>query len=126
MADYVSEARAQANMTASQLDDLLGFEQGFIKKIEAGEVDLKAYPPEACLGHRRLHSDAARNDPGCSGAGSRSNERELRVEIGLKVLVGLAGVRSLDGEVVRYKRLERLSSRRRLDTFIRMHAQISF
>jgi len=46
---YVQEVRPQAKLTPAQLDDLLGYEQGFVEKVESGAVDLKDYPLELAM-----------------------------------------------------------------------------
>jgi transcriptional regulator with XRE-family HTH domain len=54
---YVQEVRKGAKLTPTQLDDLLGYEQGFVEKVEAGAVDLRDYPLELALDiAERTHS----------------------------------------------------------------------
>ena len=49
VAEHVHLARQQARLTGTQLDELLGYESGFVEKIESGTVDLKQYPLELAL-----------------------------------------------------------------------------
>lgn len=46
---YVSRVRLQAKLTRTQLDDLLGYEQGFVESVELGFVDLKDYPLDLAI-----------------------------------------------------------------------------
>ncbi len=49
LSTYVQEVRLRAKLAATRLDDLLGYEQGFIERVEAGAVDLREYPLELAM-----------------------------------------------------------------------------
>jgi DNA-binding XRE family transcriptional regulator len=49
LSGYVQEVRLRAELTLTQLDDLLGYERGFVEKVETGAVDLRNYPLELAL-----------------------------------------------------------------------------
>lgn len=60
LSSYVQEVRLQAKLTPELLDDLLGYEQGFVEKVESGIVDLKDYPLELAMDiANRTHSSRA-------------------------------------------------------------------
>lgn len=46
LSGYVQQIRRLAELTPTQLDDLLGYERGFVEKVETGAVDLRNYPLE--------------------------------------------------------------------------------
>ena len=49
LSEYVQQVRRLAELTPTQLDDLLGYERGFVERVETGAVDLRNYPLELAL-----------------------------------------------------------------------------
>lgn len=47
--NYIRTIRLREALTPEQLDDRVGYEHGFIEKVEAGMVDLKEYPLELTM-----------------------------------------------------------------------------
>ena len=47
--EYVRAIRMAAQISEEALDDLLGYENGFIRQVEAGQIDLTSYPLELAL-----------------------------------------------------------------------------
>jgi hypothetical protein len=47
--EYVRTIRVAAQVSEETLDDLLGYENGFIRQVEAGQIDLTSYPLELSL-----------------------------------------------------------------------------
>lgn len=46
---HIQRARSRAGLTARQLNDILGYEDGFIEKVESELIDIAAYPLELIL-----------------------------------------------------------------------------
>ena len=46
---YVGMIREAAQLTPGELDEKIGYEAGFIRRVESGSVDLLAYPVELAL-----------------------------------------------------------------------------
>lgn len=49
LATHVCNVRTRAKLTSLQLDDLIGYEDGFIEKVESGAVALTEYPLELLM-----------------------------------------------------------------------------
>ena len=46
---YVGMIREAAQLTPGELDEKIGYEAGFIRRVESGSVDLLAYPVKLAL-----------------------------------------------------------------------------
>ena len=49
LASHIYSVRTHAKLTSLQLDDLIGYEDGFIEKVESGAVALTEYPLELLM-----------------------------------------------------------------------------